>query len=343
MKFFDSKEEVLDIQLTQYGRHRLSLGKWSPVYYSFFDDNVLYDGGYGGVTESKNEIEGRIQDETPLLTTQHTFTGRDDYLYDNIEDILDSVKLMVYEKMNVMPLSLGTSELNSTKTPAFTAQFLDGKITELQYNSTGSAQNTTHPDFTSNSQQLQHIPQIEANIEFKISAVDPNNPDLRYETDPALSTSRVYSDGATVVVGPDQIILLVEEENSSFDYKNFDIEVFAMTEQSGSVGEQVLVPLSFIKPLEMVQNGLLIDRKEAEHNAGRINGKVPELDPTFVEYYFEINVDEEIDENLICKAVSQLKSKDLIIDTGFDCPDLVDPASINIYASDAPDEECTDI
>ena len=55
MKFFDSKEEVLDIQLTQYGRHRLSLGRWDPVYYSFFDDNILYDGGYGGVTEAKNE------------------------------------------------------------------------------------------------------------------------------------------------------------------------------------------------------------------------------------------------------------------------------------------------
>jgi len=242
-----------------------------------------------------------------------------------------------------MPLSLGTSELNSTKTPAFTAQFLDGKITELQHNFTGSAQSTTNPAYTSNSQQLQHIPQIEANIEFKISAVDPNNPDLRYETDPALSPSRVYSDGATVVVGPDQIILLVEEENSSFDYKNFDIEVFEMTEQSGSAGEQILVPLSFIKPLEMVHNGLLIDKKEAQQRAGQPNGLLPEIDTTFVEYYFDINVDKEIDENLICKAISQLKAKDMIVDTEFNCPDLVNPASINIYASDAPDEECIDI
>tara|TARA_R110002020_G_scaffold131026_2_gene292993 strand:+ start:299 stop:1330 length:1032 start_codon:yes stop_codon:yes gene_type:complete len=343
MKFFDSKEEVLDIQLTQYGRHRLSLGRWDPVYYSFFDDNILYDGGYGGVTEAKNEIEDRIQDETPLLRTQHTFTGRDSYLYDNIEDILDRVRLSTYEKMNVMPLSLGTSELNSTKTPAFTAQFLDGKITELQNNFTGSAQNTTNPDYTSNSQQLQHIPQIEANIEFKISAVDPNNPDLRFETDPALSTSRTYSDGATVVVGPDQIILLVEEENSSFDYKNFDIEVFEMTEQSGSVGEQVLVPLSFIKPIEMVHNGLLIEREEAQLRAGQPDGLLPEIDTTFVEYYFDVKVDEEIDENLICKAISQIKSKNLIVDIDFDCPDLVNPTSVNIYASDAPDEECLDI
>ena len=40
MEFFDSKEEVIDLQLTQFGRHLLSKGKFKPVYYSFFDDDV---------------------------------------------------------------------------------------------------------------------------------------------------------------------------------------------------------------------------------------------------------------------------------------------------------------
>ena len=93
----------------------------------------------------------------------------------------------------------------------------------------------------------------------------------------------------------------------------------------------------------MVHNGLLIDKKEAQQRAGQPDGLLPEIDTTFVEYYFDINVDDEIDENLICKAISQLKAKDLIVDTEFNCPDLVDPASINIYASVAPDEECIDI
>ena len=43
MIFYDRKEEVLEIKLTPYGRYLLSLGELEPVYYSFFDDDVLYD------------------------------------------------------------------------------------------------------------------------------------------------------------------------------------------------------------------------------------------------------------------------------------------------------------
>jgi hypothetical protein len=343
MKFFDSKEEVLDIQLTQYGRHRLSKGHWKPEYYAFFDENVLYDAGYGGVTEAKNEAENRIQSETPLLKTQHSFTGRDEYLFDGNNNLIDRVRLSTYEKLNVMPLSLGTSELNSKKTPAFTVQFLDGLINELENNLTGSTQTTTNPGDSAGSQQLINIPQIETDVEFRISVVDPANPSVRFEVDPALTPGRTYFDGTNVVVGAEQILLLVEEENASFDYRNFDIEVFEMTDETGASGEQILNPLSFIKPLEMVENGLLINRRQAEIKAGRIDGRKPELDNTFVEYYFNVNVDEEIDENLICKSISQLKSKNLIVETDFDCPDLKNPIGVSIYASDAIDEECADI
>ena len=44
MTFFNQKEEVLQIELTQYGKYLLSRGKWKPAYYAFFDDDVIYDG-----------------------------------------------------------------------------------------------------------------------------------------------------------------------------------------------------------------------------------------------------------------------------------------------------------
>ena len=50
MRFFDKKEEVLDIELTQYGKHLLSRGKFKPTYYAFFDNNVLYDPEYADTT-----------------------------------------------------------------------------------------------------------------------------------------------------------------------------------------------------------------------------------------------------------------------------------------------------
>ena len=43
MKFFDPKEDVMDLKLTQYGKHLLSKGRLIPSYYAFFDDDIIYD------------------------------------------------------------------------------------------------------------------------------------------------------------------------------------------------------------------------------------------------------------------------------------------------------------
>ena len=72
MSFFDSKEEVIEIQLTQYGKHLLSRGKFSPDMYAFFDDDILYDVMAAGETEAQaqNTIQTRILSETPRLRPQ---------------------------------------------------------------------------------------------------------------------------------------------------------------------------------------------------------------------------------------------------------------------------------
>ena len=76
MTFFDKKEDVIQIELTQYGKHLLSKGKLRPAYYAFFDDNILYDLRYGDETgEAQNDSEDRIQDETPQTSVQHVYTG----------------------------------------------------------------------------------------------------------------------------------------------------------------------------------------------------------------------------------------------------------------------------
>ena len=77
MRFFDNKTEVLDIKLTRKGRKLLSEGGFKPKFYTFHDTNIIYDGRYGGVTEAQNDIETRIQEETPLMRTQNTFMSSD--------------------------------------------------------------------------------------------------------------------------------------------------------------------------------------------------------------------------------------------------------------------------
>ena len=53
----NKKEEVLDIELTPYGKYLLANGKMKPAYYAFFDDNIMYDAEYGGVEESQSEAK----------------------------------------------------------------------------------------------------------------------------------------------------------------------------------------------------------------------------------------------------------------------------------------------
>jgi hypothetical protein len=84
MEFFDRKEEVLDIQLTQYGKYLLSVGKLEPVYYSFFDSDVDYDTQYQGLppvpqntestagpSENQKDTVDRIK-ETPRIKVVHS-------------------------------------------------------------------------------------------------------------------------------------------------------------------------------------------------------------------------------------------------------------------------------
>ena len=63
MSFFDNKEDVIDLELTQYGKYLLSEGKFKPIFYAFFDDDILYDGNYGGRTEEQNAIKTRIEEK----------------------------------------------------------------------------------------------------------------------------------------------------------------------------------------------------------------------------------------------------------------------------------------
>ena len=82
MTFFNRKEEVIDIELTQYGKLLLSKGKFKPKKYAFFDDDIVYDAQYatptdrtsvaGAVEENQNDISTRIK-ESVRSHAQHNY------------------------------------------------------------------------------------------------------------------------------------------------------------------------------------------------------------------------------------------------------------------------------
>ena len=361
MTFFNPKEEVLDIKLTQYGRHLLSKGKMKPVYYAFFDEGVLYDAASAGTTETKNSAETRIQDETVTMKTQHCFTGRDEFLFDGIgteglDEDEDRAEIAVYERLHALTDPLGTTELGSTKMPFFTMTMLDGEIDDIKTTQTGSTRTTNIPagGDTYYSQQTLRIPQIEIDVKYNIAVVDPNDLDISFEMDsnlsPAAQTGEgptaflTYGDGLSVAIGTDDLMILLEEGNTICGKENFEIEVFEMTGVTGALGEEVLNPMLFQKKIEMVQNNLLLDEDEARKLAGLKKGEEIELTPSYVEYFMDIQVDNEINNATVCEAISKIKNEGGTIYSpcgiDIDCPDLEDVISSDIYASDADQEDC---
>ena len=76
--FLNKKEQVIDFELTPYGKYKFSQGELRPAYYSFYDHDILYDGHYGvfqdDQTEVQNNIVTRIK-ETPRLKVQAHFSS----------------------------------------------------------------------------------------------------------------------------------------------------------------------------------------------------------------------------------------------------------------------------
>ena len=111
MTFFNPKEEVIDIELTPEGKKALSVGRFKPSYYLFFDDNVLYDAASADDTaEHQNNIEPRIQEETPTMKTLYSFSEASEKKSTISEP-------NTHDKYFSLASVLGTSELSSEKFP----------------------------------------------------------------------------------------------------------------------------------------------------------------------------------------------------------------------------------
>lgn len=122
MSFLDSKEQVIDLVLTKHGKEQISKGLFSPSYYAFVDDDILYNSTKAGISETQNATQRRIVEETPktsfiinaedLSTNKFKPIGakkREDELYKGVS-------------------GLSNSELGSQTTPRFDYICLKNKI-----------------------------------------------------------------------------------------------------------------------------------------------------------------------------------------------------------------------
>jgi len=305
MFFMNKKEEVIDIELTPYGKRLLSMGKMKPAYYAFFDDNIMYDAAYAGIEESQNIIQDRITELTPQLQTQYKFTskGKEGIAVDFGNG--ETVSTIAPLEKNALSQPLGNSRMSGENYPAINIRMLSGNIKDYDL------------DYTTEF-GLKSIPQINIDVEYT-TQVQTVNLDTKssaramddtsiIETAAEAPTEVVFTDtaidGSFLKIAPSIILADIVEENTDFKIENFEIEVY-------EVGA-ALIPLSFAKnKINNVVNGILMDPVSEEDETP------VSLSSDNVEYYFDIFVDSNIDREIINNSVSILKSKGLYTDKDY--------------------------
>jgi hypothetical protein len=263
VKFFDQKQEVIQIELTPYGRQLLSEGKFSPSYYAFYDTNVLYDGAFGDVSETQNTIVDRIKDRTPRSRPITKFTTTKGSLI----------------------------SLNSANYKSYLSQQADYCANFNRF----LGKNSTFSDFAP-SWDITVTNQSDAKFEDTIYYAANNTiPVAESKLDIVYEINEVGEASSYDLVENDNLTLDVLELNTVFSVNgNFDLQVFRID------SKDTMTPLGFINPesansIDLVnQTSPLYLSRTIEGTDQEILANFPVLDDTYVEYYFEILLDQEI-------------------------------------------------
>ncbi len=318
MSFFDSKEEVINIELTSYGKYLLSRGKFKPYYYAFFDDDILYDALYANVTESQNAIQERILNETPSLKPQNRFVGTEKTISRNptlvlggLDDLKFDEQQFSSEKNYALTFPIGKSSYNSEYCPAWNARLISGTIfsTDNYFDPSNGQETSTQP-------YLQ-IPQINLSSgTFDVRILDnQSDASTGYEL-----VGQSLNNEKFAFSKPSIFLLDLLELNTDDSKENFEIEVFVKEEiKDNNLTNVIWKPLFFKKKPVTIKNNILLDIPE-----NLINNLNPELDDTtLVEHYFELLVDDEIELPSDLKA--QIKIYDSNVKSIPLCPDPANP------------------
>lgn len=315
MTFFNKKTDVIDIELTPYGRYLLSIGKLKPVFYEFVDDDVLYDIAAAGLTEDQTEAHDRITKDTPKLKTLYLKRGIDDdsgenyrsqdpndvtpdKINVNIDNIREQEEYMTHQQKGVY--AMGRSSLTTEKLPNFQITMLRGQIKD------------SASQITSSVTDALQIPQIDVNLVVTATLEEEIiDPSANYEF-----VSNILSDGTYVKLSFDQPIIHLKEFNSFYEKENFEIEVFSVEQQTLNNGETIekLFPLKFLREQNLIQNGLLLDAPVTP---------MSDNNPTddYVDYFFSFDFDEQIPIEELCEVINDLEINSQFLDEELICPD----------------------
>jgi len=282
-EFINKKEEVISISLTQYGKYLFSKGDFKPAHYSFYDDDILYDGSHAGVTSgSQNENLTRIKDSQTLkINPIYEIMKLDEGVNQHTASCVQKVK-----DINDSPI--GNADPWTEYAPAWKIQ----PILDSQHFS-GSV------SYSASLGGGARIPQIDIDVEYRYDKGSNQDP----KTILALEEPRVLLD--------------IQEVNTIFKNSlNFEIEVYeienATNWRSGVETGPRLRQLQFaslgteeeITALERTMDDpsyYTFARDEAQ-----TEDQYPVLNRKHVEHYMLFRVDEQIEDSVLVSEPSPL-------------------------------------
>ena len=311
MEFFNKKEEVLDLQLTEYGKYLLSQGRMKPVYYAFYDDEILYDiaagpsaeisGSEAGTAENQKDADRRIRYETPNLKPQSNTTGVETRVKQflktvteninkqglssnsiNFADAFDSVP-QFGQKFFVASAPLGTSDLKSSYDAAWGISFLHNEISSSQNYYTV---NLTSSAAALNNGVIKEIPQLDVVIDYKMFYTHDLTPSGDFSI-----VSTANDQGINISLQNNFILIDLQEHNTAYEKDNFYCEVFISGSDTGlqqiSFAEEELTPatrdqIEYYLSLDVDAEIALgpsaaygLNQRAITHNEGLTPGEVP--------------------------------------------------------------------
>ena len=275
MSFFDSKQEVIKLELTPYGRSLLSKGKFSPKYYSFHDDDIIYDVLYASASaELQSSASARILDQTLYSKPQARIKSVNSTILNSKEkdDLTDN---------NFILTALGNSSVNSDYKPAWDVRILKGEI-----NSFSSSYNKTNLNTV-------EIPQINLKDVMYSLVVKTANEEKS-------SLDFIFPDNTAITVERGFLLIDLKEKNVDDELENFEFEIFEV-QSTGS--KEFLNKIEFPVQPKIINNNILLDEPEViitDAERDRIN-------LVLADNYFSILVDQEIDlESLLGEKAKQV-------------------------------------
>lgn len=233
MEFFDSKQEVIDVRLTQFGKRLLARGQFKPAFYQFFDDDILYNSEFAGFSEEQNSAEERIL-LTPRIKTMHVNSGIESSFKDE-QKLIESGTLPVYQQIRenqepeiaqkLLTYSLEKNEINSQEAPRFTVSLSGPFIEKTTDTLTVDEVPIPIPQLSMTSSYVIIRDTRDAISEIPQSVIDSENY-LELTSD-----NVEFLDKSVIKVNREDLVIDMDEFGVDLGLDNFEVEIYEIVEE----------------------------------------------------------------------------------------------------------------